>query len=211
MERTISHPTTLASGDLIPGLTYIPNYLLPEEQDQLLAIIDQQPWLTTLKRRVQHYGYRYDYTRRVIDSSLFLGPLPVWAAHLAQRLHQNGFAPHIPDQLIVNEYEPGQGIASHIDCTPCFGDTILSISLGSACIMLFTHTRSKVQLPLLMEPRSLLILTGEARYAWKHGIPPRKMDVYQGQRIERQRRVSLTFRTVLKPVITHTSPAIDQD
>ncbi len=42
----------------VPGLQYIPNYLSSQDQEQLLAAIDQQSWLTDLKRRVQHYGYR---------------------------------------------------------------------------------------------------------------------------------------------------------
>jgi hypothetical protein len=28
----------------IPGLTYIPEYILPEEQSQLLDLIDRHPW-----------------------------------------------------------------------------------------------------------------------------------------------------------------------
>src|SRR5687767_7059734 len=108
----------------VPGLQYIPSYLPPAEQQRLLAVIDQQPWLADLKRRVQHYGYRYDYTRRAIDDSLFLGPIPAWAVPLADRLHREGWIAQRPDQLIVNEYLPGQGISSHVDCVPCFGDTI---------------------------------------------------------------------------------------
>ena len=64
--------------------------------------------------------------------------------------------------------------------------------------MLFTHTRTAVQVPVLVEPGSLVVMQGEARYGWKHSIPPRKTDVYQGQRIERGRRVSLTFRKVME-------------
>ncbi len=186
----------------VPGLHYIPDYLTREEQDQLLAIINDQPWLTDLKRRVQHYGYRYNYTHRSVDPSMFLGPLPDWAAQLAERLQQDGWVGYGLDQLIVNEYEPGQGISSHVDCVPCFGDTILSVSLGSACVMLFTHTRTAVQVPVLVEPGSLVVMQGEARYGWKHSIPPRKTDVYQGQRIERRRRVSLTFRKVIEALRT---------
>jgi len=131
----------LAAVSTVPGLHYAPNYVDSPEQDELLAIIDQQPWLTDLKRRVQHYGYRYTYTHRTVDSSLFLGPLPSWAATVANRLQREGYVTQTPDQLIINEYEPGQGISSHIDCVPCFDDTIVSISLGSPCVMVFTHSR----------------------------------------------------------------------
>lgn len=47
--------------------------------------------------------------------------------------------------------------------------------------------------------RSLLILRGDARHKWSHGIGMRKCDKVNGLLIPRQRRVSFTFRQVLKP------------
>ena len=181
----------------IPGLRYQPDILDPTMQSQFLQVIDAQPWLADLKRRVQHYGYRYDYTRRTVAHALYLGPLPTWLATLARRLHTEGYTPAVPDQVIINEYLPGQGIASHVDCMPCFGDTILSLSLGSPCIMIFTERKTTRQVEVLLAPGSLLVMQAAARYEWLHGIPPRKSDVYGGQRILRARRVPLTFRTVL--------------
>jgi alkylated DNA repair protein alkB homolog 8 len=55
--------------------------------------------------------------------------------------------------------------------------------------------RKYVYLP----PRSLLILTGESRYNWSHGISPRKFDKLNGDLVPRGRRVSFTFRHVVKP------------
>jgi alkylated DNA repair dioxygenase AlkB len=180
----------------VPGLQYVREYITCEEHDGLLAAIDRQPWLTDLKRRVQHYGYRYDYKSRSVDASAFLGSLPDWAAPLAERFQREGLL--APDQLIVNEYEPGQGISAHIDNIVAFGDTVLSLTLGSACVMLFADTKSAQEVPLLIEPRSLVVMQGDARYAWKHSIPARKKDTYQGRVIERARRVSLTFRSVIR-------------
>ncbi|KAB8145979.1 alpha-ketoglutarate-dependent dioxygenase AlkB [Chloroflexia bacterium SDU3-3] len=181
----------------VPGLRYAAEYLSAPEQQALLDVVDAQTWLADLRRRVQHYGYRYDYTRRTVDRSLALGPLPPWAAELAARLHREGWVEALPDQVIVNEYMPGQGIASHIDCTPCFGDTIVSLSLGSACAMVFSHARREEAHELLLAPGGLVVMRGESRYDWRHGIPARKSDALGGQRIARGRRVSLTFRTVI--------------
>ncbi|MFP5272136.1 alpha-ketoglutarate-dependent dioxygenase AlkB [Coleofasciculus sp.] len=183
----------------IPGLNYIPDYINTEEQNQLLEIIDQQEWSTQLKRRVQHYGYRYEYQKRTLTSASYLGELPDWADQLAQRLVRDRVTPILPDQLIVNEYLPGQGITNHVDCIPCFGNTIISLSLGSRCVMNLTHAPTQTQIPFLLLPGSLIILQGVARYQWQHGIPPRKKDKYQGQELVRSRRVSLTFREVLFP------------
>lgn len=182
---------------IIPGLLYQPDYLTPAEQEALLTRIDQQPWQTQLKRRVQHYGYHYDYKKHRVNPSTYLGPLPLWLTPLTERLHREGLFPALPDQAILNEYEPGQGIASHVDCVPCFGDTIVSLSLGSPCVMIFSHTQSQFQVPLLLEPGSLLVMKGESRFLWKHGIPARKTDRYEGRTLVRSRRISITFRTML--------------
>ncbi|MCU0511065.1 MAG: alpha-ketoglutarate-dependent dioxygenase AlkB [Anaerolineae bacterium] len=182
---------------VIPGLHYVADFVTPAEQAALLAAVDAQPWLDTLRRRVQHYGYLYDYRRRTITPEMFLGPLPAWAQALAQRFEQAGLAPWPADQMIVNEYWPGQGIALHVDCEPCFEATILSLSLGAACVMDFVRLEDGAKQALRLAPGSLLVLTGEARYAWQHGIAARRRDVWQGVVIPRGRRVSLTFRRVV--------------
>ena len=185
--------------DLSPvvGLQYAPDFIDQEAHDQLLRDVDAQPWLTDLKRRVQHYGYKYDYTARRINHSMRIGPLPDWALRIAEQFVERKLMPELPDQLIINEYQPGQGIAPHVDCVPCFTDTIASLSLGSACVMNFSNKQTEQVIPLLLEPRSLVILKNEARYAWTHGIPARKSDDFQGRVIQRRRRVSLTFRKVI--------------
>lgn len=180
----------------VPGLHYVRDYLTRPEQERLLAIIDQQPWLAELKRRVQHYGYRYDYKRRTVDASLFLGALPGWAAQLADHVRRDGWTSQPPDQLIINEYLPGQGIASHVDCVRCFGATILALSLGSPCVMRLTHPQAHCEVPVLLAPGSLVVMQADARYAWKHSIPARKTDIYEGRKIRRTRRISLTFRPI---------------
>jgi alkylated DNA repair dioxygenase AlkB len=191
----------------IPGLLYVPEFIDQVTHDQVLLDVDAAPWLGDLKRRVQHYGYKYDYTARRVNHSMRLGPLPDWALRLAARLVQRGLLPEMPDQLIVNEYQPGQGIANHIDCVPCFTDTIASLSLGSSCVMNFKNAATKESVPVLLDPRSVVVMNGEARYAWTHGIAARKTDEYQGRTIQRRRRVSLTFRTVILENQPH--PAAD--
>lgn len=182
----------------IKGLRYVRNFITKQEHDYLLQQIDASVWLDDLKRRVQHYGYKYDYKRRNIDLSMKIGELPSWALQVANKMYAEGLINYLPDQVIVNEYQVGQGISPHIDCEPCFEDTIISLSLGSACVMDFVHKDDKNQkLHKLLEPCSLVILQDEVRYNWLHGIKPNKTDNHNGQKIVRQRRVSLTFRKVI--------------
>lgn len=131
-----------------------------------------------------------------------------------------GMPPLSLGQLTVNEYEPGQGIAAHIDTFNCLGPEIFVLSLGGGVTMNMvkrqegegegkgegeeggtdpsegsTGNRKAMWLP----PRSLLLLSGEARYSWSHAIPSRLTDTVDGQVRERQRRISLTFREALLP------------
>jgi alkylated DNA repair dioxygenase AlkB len=190
-------PTNRAAIALIEGLVYVPNLLAPVAQAQLLREIDAQHWMTVLRRRVQHYGYRYDYRSRSVDRSMRLGDLPAWAVTVADLFQGRGLLARSPDQVIVNEYEPGQGISNHIDCEPCFDDNIASVSLGSPCVMNFTRQSTGEVVPVLLEAGSAVILTREARYNWMHGIPARKKDTFDGRSFTRSRRVSLTFRKVI--------------
>lgn len=175
----------------IRGLTYIPSYISLEYEQKLLNLIDAQNWNLDLKRRTQHYGYKYDYTARSIDPSYYLGEMPYWIDELCNKLCAESIFVEKPDQVIINEYMPGQGIASHIDCTPCFAGVICSLSLASGCIM--DMTNDNIKKTMYLEPRSLLVLQDDARYQWKHGIAARKSD----NGVKRQRRVSLTFRKVI--------------
>jgi alkylated DNA repair dioxygenase AlkB len=192
----------------VPGLVLLRDWVTPADEGALLASIDAAPWRGDLKRRVQHYGFRYDYKARAVDESMRLGPLPGWAEELSSRILREGFSERAPDQVIVNEYLPGQGISRHVDCVPCFGPVVLSLSLGSQCVMELSapDTHEPVLLPL--PARSLLVLSGEARTRWAHAIPGRKSDMIAGVRVPRERRVSLTFRTVrLSASWTGASPA----
>ncbi len=127
----------------ITGLTYVPDFITLQEEAALIDIIDQQPWLTDLKSRVQHYGWKYDYTARRVDETMRLGPLPNWLMDYCKRLYDGRHFRKLPDQVIINEYIPGQGIASHVDCLPCFEETIASLSIGSACVIDFVDTAPK--------------------------------------------------------------------
>lgn len=177
----------------VQGLTYVSDFLGRDEEISLLAEVDAQPWLSDLKRRVQHYGYKYDYKSRKVDPSMYVGPLPEFALGIGRKLMADGLVQMLPDQMIVNEYMPGQGIAAHVDCEPCFADRIVTVSLGWAYEMDFIHTSTSETRTLLLERGSALVLTGPARYDWMHHIRARRSD----RGISRRRRVSLTFRNVI--------------
>lgn len=180
--------------DLPSGLKYLPAFVSAEETDDLARKIDAQAWRHDLKRRSQHYGYRYDYKARQAREEDYIGPLPPFLQALAERLTHYGHFNSVPEQVIVNEYMPGQGISAHVDCRPCFGDVIASLSLLSSCVMRLEHRKVGQKTDLVLEPGSLLVLSGEARHVWTHAIPARKSDIVNGLKQPRSRRLSLTFR-----------------
>ncbi len=181
----------------LAGLQYFSNFISEDEEKNLIKTIDNQPWLNDLKRRVQHYGWKYDYKARAVTHDLYLGKLPDWLQIFADNLHHKNIFEKIPDQVIINEYQVGQGISAHIDCVPCFGDRIASLSLGSDAVMEFINPNTNQKIPVLLEKRSMVLLTGDARYKWQHAIPARKTDKINGEIVTRKRRLSLTFRGVI--------------
>jgi alkylated DNA repair dioxygenase AlkB len=191
---SLGYPFNVIRDEVInKGMNYVSDFLSLSEQDDVLREVDLQPWRSDLKRRVQHYGYRYDYKARRVDRSMFLGALPPFAISVANRMIERSLFPQLPDQLIVNEYLPGQGITAHVDCEPCFAETIAMASLGSAYEMEFIHSETKEVRAIMLERGSILVISGEARYHWLHKISARRRD----HGIPRRRRVSLTFRNVL--------------
>ncbi|MCZ7446247.1 alpha-ketoglutarate-dependent dioxygenase AlkB [Agrobacterium rhizogenes] len=188
----VASPTLLP-----PGVLYFDGFLSSEEEISITDRLDAGEWSTELKRRVQHFGYRYDYKVRAVTPDAYLGPLPPWLGVFAERLVADGYRRTVPDQVIANEYLAGQGISAHVDCVPCFDDTIVSISLLSACEMVFRDLRGPGIRSVLLHPRSGVLLSGSGRYDWTHEIPARKSEIVNGVKSARSRRISLTFRKVL--------------
>lgn len=176
---------------ILPSLRYIPNFVTSEQGRDLVQKIDSLPWSTELSRRTQQYGFKYDYAKPR-SQPVPIDPFPDWLVELSQRVQ--GITAENFNQVIINEYQPGQGIAPHIDNPKFFGDVVCSLSLGSGANMTFEKGSEKRD--VYLEVNSLVVLEGEARHNWTHGISPRKTDDVGGKRVARGRRVSITFRRV---------------
>lgn len=175
------------SPKLPPGFAYQPEFLARDEAADLAA------WLATLpfeafqfrgyegKRRVVSFGWKYDFTRshliRAEDMPQELLAVRERAAAFV------GLKGEDLQQCLLNEYLPGAPIGWHRD-RPMF-EKVVGISLLSPCNFRLRRAvddrfeRTAVQL----EPRSIYGITGEARTAWEHSIPPVKAHRY-----------SITFR-----------------
>lgn len=171
----------------VPGLHSVERVLSSELESHLLETIQASPWDTTLSRRVQQYGHSYTYK----SEDRKVEPVPEWAIALFAQCRAVLPVPDTPLeslQVIVNEYLPGQGISKHVDNPRQFGDWVLTVSLGSPATMVFSNAEEEVS--VLLARCSAYLMTGDARYKWKHAIPARKGD-------RTGTRVSVTFRRQL--------------
>src|SRR3984885_14149372 len=136
-------------------------------------------------RRVISFGLRYDYSRRSVEAASelppFLNELRTQAAEFAGR-NVNEFR-----QAGVNEYRPGAGIGWHKDKAQ-FG-MIVGVSLLAPATMRFRRAQDRgwARVSRILAPRSMYVLSGEARTEWEHSIPPLNT-----------LRYSITFRTLPK-------------
>ncbi|KAF2668436.1 hypothetical protein BT63DRAFT_276793 [Microthyrium microscopicum] len=212
----------------VPGLPnsffYISDFLSDEESTALLAKIPPNRWTHLSHRRLQAHP-----STLTTNNTLIAAPLPPWLTTLPVRIktrfkeysifaetkHQE------PNHVLVNEYQPGQGIMPHEDGN-AYSPVVATISLGGSVILeLFekdtqdNSSRTPIH-RILQEPGSLLVTTGEAYASLLHGIAPIEMDedlgqdtvsnwtllgnkaVFEGGSCRRVTRVSLTYRDVLK-------------
>jgi alkylated DNA repair dioxygenase AlkB len=173
----------------IPGLVYVAEFCSEAEERALVEAIDREPWSHEYSRRRQHYGASYEDARAPATR-----PMPAWVGSIGERLVARGLFAEPPNGCLVNEYLPGQGIAPHLDRVWA-GPIVASLSLASACGMDFIHAEDRARRHVLWLPRrSVVVLSGEARHAWMHGIAQRKSDLHEGHRLPRERRVSITLR-----------------
>jgi len=270
----------------IAGLHVIPNYVSVQEEQMLMAGLTgpHAPWappqLTQtgghIKRRVQHYGYVFDYESSDVlrrddggSNDIFgkgsdksacpalpcmdanvaemtddevekwteraVEDVKVWEAlagviektrrfdvssvlsegDLNDRVEKISLAegtkqtyPHL-NQLTINEYNPGEGIGSHVDTVTAFDDGLLIITLNGGIVMEFRKAiddgdESNMRKLVYLPPRSLAVLSRDARYKYEHMIVSRMTDTVNGEIIPRKLRVSLTLRTAL------TAPVFDK-
>src|SRR5918999_4337741 len=172
------------------GFQYVADVLTAAQEGDLVALMEELPWETVIfrgyeaRRRVVHFGHRYDFEARGVSPGL-----PIPDALVALRARAATFADDDPEdyvEVLATEYRPGATIGWHSDA-PAFGSTVLGVSLASACRMRFRRRAANgwVRWDRVLEPRSAYVIGGEARSKWQHSIPPTEA-----------LRYSITYRTV---------------
>ena len=171
------------------GFRYQPDLIGPEEETELLGILAKQPFAPfdfngyLGSRQVLSFGLRYDYgVRKVLETE----PIPAWLQPLRSRVA--AFCSQSTDdfvQVLINQYRIGAGVGWHRD-RPQFGD-VVGVSLLSPCPFRFRLKQGDrwLRRSMVVEPRSAYLISGPARWEWKHSISP-----------VGAHRYSITFRTL---------------
>ncbi|XP_053604783.1 alpha-ketoglutarate-dependent dioxygenase alkB homolog 6 [Plodia interpunctella] len=200
-----------------PTAYYIPNYISEKEETSLITNIYSAPkpkWTQLSNRRLQNWG-GIPHTNGMIAETI-----PSWLDDYLDKIHAlNVMDGKRPNHVLVNEYQPGQGIMPHLDGS-LFHPTITTLSIGSHIVLKFVETSSEEDIKtsnhvfsLLLEPRSLLILQDQLFSYYLHCIDDITDDVLddtvanlnmcsgpyvRGSVARRDTRLSLTIRHVPK-------------
>jgi hypothetical protein len=185
----------LFEADLPAGFQYRDDFISVAEESALVATIGGIEFSTfemrgvVARRRVAFFGRSYDAVpgpEQPIPEFLFFvrDRLAAWA-----NVEPGAFA-----MALINEYREAAPIGWHRDA-PQY-DIVAGLSLLSACRMKLRPYVAPKDVPQLrgprkttheieLAPRSAYLITGEARQAYEHSIPP--VDAL---------RYSITFRTL---------------
>ncbi|KAG7398329.1 Alkylated DNA repair protein alkB 8 [Phytophthora boehmeriae] len=186
----------------VPGLRFEAEFITKEQEAACVAFFDRDDgafWANTIRaRQVQHFGYEFNYdTRRCDPDEPMKDSIPAVLQPILEQIKKCGVMDDdMPDQITINEYLPGQGIAYHLDTHSAFTTTIATLSICSEVVMDFRHPDGVRHEGVLLPARSLAVMSGESRYKWEHAICPRTFDVIDGKQVSRQRRISITFRKI---------------
>jgi alkylated DNA repair dioxygenase AlkB len=171
----------------VEGFVYEENFLSSEEEAALVTRISALPFREfefhgfVGKRRVVSFGWKYEFSSRRVQKAdeipEFLLPVRGRAACVS------GLPAARFQHALVTEYQSGAAIGWHKD-KAVFGD-VIGISLAAPCSFRFRRKRGSSwhRRSLMMQPRSMYLLSGPSRTQWEHSIPP----------VE-QLRYSITFR-----------------
>jgi len=202
-----NQPKLFDIGQSLPnGLVYRPDFLTPEEEEILLAYIQNLPLerathtvhtaegeedlVVEARRRHMGFGWGWDYRRKVlIPADNPKDPLPRFMHGMQRKIAKwLQIDPARVAEALINEYTPGSAIGWHKDSEGF--EHIVGVSLAGWAKMKFRpFSNPSSYIALDVEPRSAYIMQREVRWQWQHSVA--KVEAL---------RYSITFRTLPKNI-----------
>lgn len=212
----------------LEGGLYISEFITKEQEEYIVNEINKLPdsrWTVLTHRRLLSLPSPLTGTVR---DKLIDAPLPSFLTKVIldkmKELQVFADSPHsTPNHCLVNRYQPGQGIMPHED-GPAYFPITATVSLRSHTVLdIYKKNGQGEREPrpawrILQEPRSLLVTTGTMYRDTLHGISDVELDEdlrpetivnwsmlndripFETGTANRQTRISLTYRDVLKVV-----------
>ncbi|CAF1408908.1 unnamed protein product [Rotaria sordida] len=174
----------------LDGIYLVPDFLNEDEENNLLNFIDNDIWIPSQSGRLkQDFGIKINFKKQTIKTKYFTG-MPMYSKNLIQRLQTYRLIDDFQSVELCNldyNIQRGSHIDPHIDDTWIWGERLITINLLSNTILSLIpndkNTNKIIYIPL--PRRWMIVLYGDARYEYKHGI--------QRQHIQ-NRRIAVTFR-----------------
>jgi alkylated DNA repair dioxygenase AlkB len=173
------------------GFRYAPEFVSEAEERALLTAIGSLDLGAVrmrgqvARRRTAHFGWVYGYESARIAPG---PPIPDFLRAVQGRAARlMGVRPRDLAEVLITEYPAGAGIGWHLDAR-MFGD-VAGVSLLGDCRFRFERGAGAARetREVAVAARSAYVLAGDARWGWRHAIPP-----------GRAPRCSITFRTLVK-------------
>lgn len=174
-----------------PGVEIFSEFVTSEEERTLIAGIDAAAWRPSQSGRFkQDFGPKVNFKKQKVNCSAFTG-LPVYSKFLVERIKScPSLSSFEPVEMCNLEYLPerGSAIDPHLDDSWLWGERLLTLNLLSDSWLTMTwneqckksdiirefensgNISSEISVKIPLKTRSLVVLLGDARYKWKHGI-----------------------------------------
>ncbi|KDQ55970.1 hypothetical protein JAAARDRAFT_36761 [Jaapia argillacea MUCL 33604] len=184
---------------------YVPDFVSEQEEEFMIRKILGSPrssWKQLSNRRLQIWGQCGDLTPSNLLLPKKMPPFLTECPDIINRLRNTGVfeeSPHgQPNHILLNEYEPGQGIMPHEDGSAYY-PVVATISLASHAVFHYYRYQSghgttdhsgaisasrgrsidpNPVLSVLLEPRSLIVTTSSLYTSHLHGIEELEEDSF---------------------------------
>jgi alkylated DNA repair dioxygenase AlkB len=129
-------------------------------------------------------------------------PIPAELSAFVKRLKELNILNFDPDLIHIYSYESHDSLHQHFDDFDSWEEEIVMMSISGTTTLRFTMSGHDDTDPfsfvydLFTKPGTIVVLRGDARYQWKHGIPRGSWDWDpESERfIYRERRISMVLR-----------------
>ena len=187
------HHNDIGNSDIafpLDGIYLVSDFVNEIEENDLINYIDNDRWIPSQSGRLkQDFGIKINFKKQTIKTKYFTG-MPLYSKYIIERLQTHRLLENFQSvELCHLDYRSQRGshIDPHIDDVWIWGERLITINLLSNTILsLIPKENNDNKIIYIPLPRRwMIVLYGDARYEYKHGI--------QKQHIQ-ERRLAVTFR-----------------